>query len=83
MIWRSLKDDPPTGKEHCVILFPVRSDIGIPYTASNAVYAKLRGLEAGYTHWALIEPAPGIDEFEEWQRNIDNDWDSVDRLYFE
>jgi hypothetical protein len=55
--WRCLRDDPPTGK-NCVVLFPMITDIGILYSASNPHYARKSALAAGYTHWAEITPHP-------------------------
>lgn len=56
--WRSLIDDPPTGTR-CVILFPMVTDIGILFTASNPDYARLNAAKAGYTHWMEIDSLPG------------------------
>lgn len=63
MEWRCLKTDPPVG-DGCVVLFPVITDVGILYTASNPEYARKRALHAGYTHWAQIEPHPDEAEAE-------------------
>lgn len=54
-VWRDLRTDPPTGNR-CVVLFPLISDVGIPFTASNPEYARQSALQAGYTHWMEIPP---------------------------
>ena len=76
MPWRDLATDPPTGNEHCVLLFPCRSDVGIFYITSNPYYAMQHGVEQGYTHWAEIELAPTHDEMVRWQDEINqkNSW---------
>lgn len=54
-IWRDLRTDPPTG-DRCVVLFPMISDVGILFTASNPEYARQNAVNAGYTHWMEIPP---------------------------
>lgn len=70
MIWRDLKNDPPTGKEYCILLFPCKSDIGILYITSNPHYAIKHGADQGYTHWAEFDLAPTHDEWVRWQDDI-------------
>jgi len=74
MKWRDLKTDPPTGDEYAVLLFPLRSDIGVLYTVSNPEYARGKyALESGYTHWCEFDLAPNHDELVEWQKQLYNE----------
>jgi hypothetical protein len=71
MKWRDLKNDPPTGDEYAVILFPVKSDCGVLYTISNPIYARgPYALKAGYTHWCEFPLAPNHDIWEVWQEKL-------------
>ena len=70
MEWKDLKTNPPTGKEHAILLFPCRTDCGLLYAASNPHYAIKNGVEHGYTHWAEIEVAPTHVYWSEWQESI-------------
>ena len=54
MKWFDLKTNPPSLKEHCVLLFPVFIDCGYPYTVSNPYFARTNAVKQGYTHWARI-----------------------------
>lgn len=68
-MWYDLKTNPPVGNR-CVILFPVISDVGILYTTSNPDYARGKyALEAGYTHYMYIDPAPNEAEIEKMIRD--------------
>ena len=61
-MWYDLKENPPVGNR-CVVLFPVVSDCGILYITSNSDYARGKyALEAGYTHYMYIDPAPEEDK---------------------
>ena len=70
MKWNDLKTNPPTGKEHAILLFPCRTDCGLLYITSNPHYAIKNGVKAGYTHWAEIEFAPTHAYWAEWQESI-------------
>ena len=70
MVWKDLKTNPPTGKEHAILLFPCRTDCGLLYITSNPHYAIKNGVKNGYTHWAEIELAPTHAYWAEWQDNI-------------
>jgi len=70
MKWNDLKENPPTGKEYAVILFPCKTDCGLLYTTSNPQYAVKHGTASGYTHWAEIELAPTHEYWSEWQDNV-------------
>lgn len=74
--WKDLATDPPTGEEHCVLLFPCKTDVGILYITSNPYYAIKHGIDQGYTHWAEVEHAPTHDEWIRWQDDINqkNSW---------
>lgn len=71
--YRDLKEDPPTGKEYCVVLFPCRTDCGNLYITSNPKYARANGLKAGYTHWFELPLAPNHDELVRWQKSINEE----------
>ena len=70
MEWRDLKTDPPTGKEHAILLFPCKTDCGLLYITSNPHYAIKNGVLNGYTHWAEIEFAPTHAYWTEWQDSV-------------
>lgn len=70
MEWKDLKTNPPTGKEHTILLFPCRTDCGLLYITSNPHYAIVNGVKNGYTHWAEIEFAPTHAYWSEWQESI-------------
>jgi hypothetical protein len=70
MIWRNLKYDPPSGYEYCVLLFPLRTDVGVLYTVSNPQYAKVNALRDGYTHWAEFNLAPTHHYWQQWQEDL-------------
>ena len=76
MHWRDLATDPPTGNEHCVLLFPCKSDVGILYSVSNPYWAMQHGVNNGYTHWAEFDHAPTHGEWIKWQDEINkkNAW---------
>ena len=74
MQWRDLKDDPPTGDEYAVLLFPCKSDCGVLYTVSNPHYARGQyALTAGYTHWCEFELAPDHNKWQQWQDELSSD----------
>ena len=62
--WHDLaKEPPPLGRP--IVLFPEISDVGhmfhtCRWTVSNPEYARLHGLERGYTSWFPI--LPHVDE---------------------
>lgn len=62
--WHDLATEPPP-LGRTIIMFPVVIDVGHRfdlrrfYTTSNPEYARLHGLENGYTHWFPIPPHPG------------------------
>lgn len=61
MIWRSIKDDPPT-HDRCVVIFPCVTDVGHVYQTSNPEYVRQNAWNQGYRFWADIDPAPGEAE---------------------
>ena len=70
MIWYDLATEPPTDKEHAVLLFPCKTDCGLLYITSNPAFARINGVKSGYTHWARIQQAPGHRYWKEWQDNL-------------
>lgn len=56
--WKRLSEELPSEEEYAVLLFPVRSDVGIMYTVSNPFYARATAIHEGYTHWCKFELAP-------------------------
>ena len=70
MEWKDLKTNPPTGKEHAILLFPCRTDCGLLYITNNPHYAIKNGVKNGYTHWAEIQFAPTHAYWSEWQESI-------------
>ena len=68
--WRDLLNDPPTGKEYAVILWPVNVDVGHSYTLSNPAYAIKNGLQNGYRAWMELKLHPDHDYFEKYKEEI-------------
>lgn len=71
MIWRDLETDPPSEDLYCVILFPLKSDVGILYNCSNPEFARVNGVKHGYTHWMEFSLAPDHDKWVKWQNELD------------
>lgn len=67
MSWIALKDRLPNGDQHCVLLFPCQTEMGVLYITSTPDYAIKWGIKHGYTHWKEIEMAPDHDVWEKWQ----------------
>jgi len=70
MTWRDLKTDPPSKDLYCVILFPIKSEVGLFYICSNPTYACVNGLKDGYTHWMEFELAPDHEKMIKWQNGL-------------
>jgi len=68
--WHNLKTEPPEGNGG-VLLFPVITDVGHFYAfdrihiVSNPEYARLHGIEKGYTHWFPVPKHPDEDKIRE------------------
>ena len=70
-MWRDLVNDPPSGEEYAVLLFPCKSDCGVLYTVSNPHYARGQyARDAGYTHWCEFKLAPTHAQWAKWQDDI-------------
>lgn len=70
MQWIKLEDELPPDDVYCVLLFPLKSDVGILYHTSNPAYARVNAIKAGYTHWAKVENAPTHEQWVEWQDKL-------------